>query len=461
MSTNNLPQRGRAHVLGEQAVNAVRNCFPSNWIVREQGSDYGIDMIVEIVKGTDVTAITFAVQIKGKDHPVVTKQETIKIKGIKASSINYWHRRVERVMIAAYNAEKNLVVWKWTEDIEVPETRETTIAIPIASNLMEVNWVEFTKDVEAYYSRTLQPKLQIISRSKKATNPSLGGYRKGEKQPLLDTECAITIFQEATILEYGGKVGIIDCGRNSQDEVTDWLKSNEVRELAFIAISHIHIDHYGGFARILEETARVGTIFLPPVINQYSLITKASQFKAPPAFALLLGKIQNLDDKETRFYFFSTRYWQLSMGKSKSGHPIQLEICFPYEGLKRFASRWKMYDHNSICPVFRISIGQSSFLLPGDATQSVWEELIAYNGEKIRSNGILLPHNGNFRSISKKILDKVLHKGAFPAVFQPAKKWNFPQPETFTLILKKGGILINVERRPAHIRLTAERLELG
>ena len=117
-------------------------------------------------------------------------------------------------------------------------------------------------------------------------------------------------------------------------------------------------------------------------------------------------------------------------------------------------------DHNSICPVFRVSMGKSSFLIPGDATQSVWQELIAYNGAKIRSNGILLPHNGSSQSISKKILEQILYPGAFPAVYQPEKRWGFPQKETLDLVTKKGGILINVERRPAHIRLDPERLEL-
>ena len=286
MPIHRLPQRGRAHVLGEQAVDAVKNCFPSNWIKREEGPDYGVDMVVEIVKGTDVTAIRFAVQIKGTDSNLLNKQDSVKIKGVKASAIHYWHRRPERVMIAAYVAEKNEVVWRWTEDIPEAETRVTTVPIPLESKLSEVDWEDFTKDLENYYSRFLIMKLRGIGTKKTTTKPSLAGDQKSKPLASLDAECAIDIFKEASILQYGGKVGIIDCGRNSQDEVIEWLKTNNVSNLEFIAVSHLHIDHYGGFTRILEMTNGVRNIFLPPISDRH---LAAVRFEAPPAFALLLG----------------------------------------------------------------------------------------------------------------------------------------------------------------------------
>ncbi|HMG92328.1 MAG TPA: DUF4365 domain-containing protein, partial [Chryseolinea sp.] len=107
------PQRVRQHVLGEEAVAAVHRCFPSNWIKREESSpDYGIDMVVDVVKGTNVTGIRFAIQIKGQDGPVQEGQETIKISGVKRTSVQYWHERPEPVMIAAYSAATNVVVWR-------------------------------------------------------------------------------------------------------------------------------------------------------------------------------------------------------------------------------------------------------------------------------------------------------------------------------------------------------------
>ena len=86
-------------MLGEQAVNAVRKCLPSQWITREQTVDYGIDLIVEIVNGTDVTATTFAVQIKGKERHLGGKPDALEIMGIKASTINYWPQRMKKFSV--------------------------------------------------------------------------------------------------------------------------------------------------------------------------------------------------------------------------------------------------------------------------------------------------------------------------------------------------------------------------
>ena len=62
-----LPQRPRSHVLGDAAVRAVVGWFPEEWTHREERPDYGIDLVSEIVRGTDATGINFAIQVKGKD----------------------------------------------------------------------------------------------------------------------------------------------------------------------------------------------------------------------------------------------------------------------------------------------------------------------------------------------------------------------------------------------------------
>src|SRR5258708_23543891 len=128
MASNDLPQRGRSHVLGELGVGAVKGCFPAEWICREESPDYGIDLVVEIVKGTSVTGIRFGIQVKGKD--LSQKGDSLRIGGIKASTINYWHHRSKRIMLPAYLAEKDIIVWRWGDDIAVPGTKENTITIP-------------------------------------------------------------------------------------------------------------------------------------------------------------------------------------------------------------------------------------------------------------------------------------------------------------------------------------------
>src|SRR2546427_9880847 len=61
-----FPQRTKAHITGDQAVRALRNCLPTTWICREVATDYGIDCEIEIVadSGT-VTGAILKAQVKG------------------------------------------------------------------------------------------------------------------------------------------------------------------------------------------------------------------------------------------------------------------------------------------------------------------------------------------------------------------------------------------------------------
>src|SRR5258708_40116902 len=106
MASNDLPQRGRSHVLGELGVGAVKGCFPAEWICREESPDYGIDLVVEIVKGTSVTGIRFGIQVKGKD--LSQKGDSLRIAGIKKITIHELSHSFEWIMPASCIAYKEI-----------------------------------------------------------------------------------------------------------------------------------------------------------------------------------------------------------------------------------------------------------------------------------------------------------------------------------------------------------------
>lgn len=452
-----LPQRVRQHVLGEEAVDVVRACFPKHWIKREESPDYGIDLVVEIVEGTAVTGVRFGVQIKGKGSSVEEGQKSVKISGVKKTSVAYWHRRPEPIMIAAYSASSSQVVWRWIDDISIPSTIETTISIPVSQNLATVNWTAFTSELDKRYEQLWTFRRQSLA------GVSLQGKLSLEKStrtkvPRKDyRECSLMVFKEGTIIQYGSKVGIIDCGRNSQDKMVNWLQVHQVTELEFIAISHLHSDHYSRFPRVLD-VVKVQSVFLPPIADPNGRLSRL--LTHTPAFTVVLGQLQFL---KTKIYFFSDHYEIIHL--QKGANPVVLEICFPIDALDRSSSQFKktglrMFNHNDICAVFRVSIGRTAFLVPGDASIDVWKELIKYNGERMRSHGILLPHNGSFHSISSKILKDVLYEGPFPAIYQPNSRFNLPKPETLELVRKLGGLLIKVDERHAAIEMTSSGIEL-
>jgi hypothetical protein len=83
-----LPKRPLSHIIGEQAVAALRNVLPPQWICREMSNDYGIDCEIEAVEndGT-VTGGIVKVQVKGTASNVNIKKYGI---SVSIESVRYW-----------------------------------------------------------------------------------------------------------------------------------------------------------------------------------------------------------------------------------------------------------------------------------------------------------------------------------------------------------------------------------
>jgi len=83
-----LPKRPMSHIIGDQAVLALRNSLPKEWICRELNSDYGIDCEIEVVKsdGT-VTGALCKVQVKGTNSDVELLKYGI---SISTNTVRYW-----------------------------------------------------------------------------------------------------------------------------------------------------------------------------------------------------------------------------------------------------------------------------------------------------------------------------------------------------------------------------------
>lgn len=83
-----LPKRPMSHIIGDQAVLALRNSLPKEWICRELNSDYGIDCEIEVVNsdGT-VTGALCKVQVKGTNSDIELLKYGI---SISTNTVRYW-----------------------------------------------------------------------------------------------------------------------------------------------------------------------------------------------------------------------------------------------------------------------------------------------------------------------------------------------------------------------------------
>jgi hypothetical protein len=104
-----LPKRDRRHVIGEKAVRAVMRTLPAEWIVREQGGDYGIDIEIELAS-TEVTGRLLKGQVKGHEGLAWTADKT-NLQQVKASTLEYWNQLPLPVVVFLVDVDNETVYW--------------------------------------------------------------------------------------------------------------------------------------------------------------------------------------------------------------------------------------------------------------------------------------------------------------------------------------------------------------
>lgn len=71
---------------------------------------------------------------------------------------------------------------------------------------------------------------------------------------------------DAHLIEWpSGKWVLIDCG-DPKGSLVEMLKKRKIRELEMVLVSHVHLDHFGGMAAILDSGIRVKSVYVnvPP-----------------------------------------------------------------------------------------------------------------------------------------------------------------------------------------------------
>lgn len=174
----------------------------------------------------------------------------------------------------------------------------------------------------------------------------------------------------------GDEAMLVDAGdMGGGDEVVDYLKTQGVEKLDYLVMTHPHADHIGGMPEVLEAFP-VDTVILPDAETSTKLYARV---------------LESIYDKE-----LTVR--QPIPGDSFSLGEAQCLILGPaaldYEGLNNFSV------------VLKITLGETSFLLTGDA-ESQAEQDILDTGADVRADVLKVGHHGSYTSSSQKFLDAV------------------------------------------------------
>ncbi|SOC84551.1 Tetratricopeptide repeat-containing protein [Ensifer adhaerens] len=107
-----MPQRSRTHQLEDKSINEFKRLLPEQWVCREKGRDYGVDLEVEIFDDTgQATGFFFYVQLKATDDAEKFDKVTVKI-----DRLNYLASLNVPAIIARYCEPTNGWKWIWNHE---------------------------------------------------------------------------------------------------------------------------------------------------------------------------------------------------------------------------------------------------------------------------------------------------------------------------------------------------------
>ncbi|MDO6964374.1 DUF4365 domain-containing protein [Rhizobium alvei] len=124
-----MPKRSRTHQLEDKSINEFKRLLPEQWVCREKGRDYGVDLEVEIF-GDDgqATGYFFNVQLKATDDAGRSDKVSI-----KTDRLHYLASLNVPALIARYCDPIGAWKWIWNQEalaqVMRPDTQTVTLAL--------------------------------------------------------------------------------------------------------------------------------------------------------------------------------------------------------------------------------------------------------------------------------------------------------------------------------------------
>lgn len=139
-------KRPKSHQIDAQAQRILLSKLPTNWVVREQHPDYGIDYEIEVFHGEQPAGIWFRIQLKGKEQCRET-EDSIVIP-FETDKIKYYLSKVPfPVFLFVIHVQRKEIHWLFLQKyvnevlkVENPkwvEQKSVTINIPKKNNFYD------------------------------------------------------------------------------------------------------------------------------------------------------------------------------------------------------------------------------------------------------------------------------------------------------------------------------------
>lgn len=211
---------------------------------------------------------------------------------------------------------------------------------------------------------------------------------------------------DSILIQCDGAAMLIDAGNNADaDTVVSYLKETGVTALDVVIGTHPHEDHIGSLDAVIDSFA-IGQVVMPEVT------TTTKTFK---------DVLQSIRDKDLTI---TTPVPGLSLNLGSADCTILAPNSSKYD------------DLNDWSVVVKVTYGDTSFLLMGDAGHAAEDEILA-RGFDVTADVLKVGHHGSSTATSEQFLNKVNPEYAVISV-GAGNDYGHPSADTMNLLEKKG-----------------------
>lgn len=220
---------------------------------------------------------------------------------------------------------------------------------------------------------------------------------------------------DSILIEAEDSIMLIDAGENNKGSVVaDYLEAQNISKLDYVIGTHPHSDHIGGLDTIFD-TYKVDKVIMPEVVHT----TKTYE------------DVLDVIDKKG-----------LSISKPVIGDVYPLGSA----SFTILAPNSDSYDEiNDYSIVIKLTYGDTSFLLTGDAGSLSEEEMLA-NGHDLSADVLKIGHHGSVYSTTDSFLDSVAPLYAVASVGS-GNEYGHPHTDTLAKISSHGIKLYRTDRQ--------------
>lgn len=217
-----------------------------------------------------------------------------------------------------------------------------------------------------------------------------------------------------------GKTMLVDAGTpDSFESIQGVLNGEGVTKLDVVIMTHPHSDHMGSMRKVIENYG-IGTFYMPDAVNTTSTFEKV---------------LNALESKKVK----TKVIWGSANTAIKWDDDVEVRVLSPIQGADY------QNNLNNMSLVVKVTYGETSLLLTGDAESYAEELMIASEKELLKADVLKIGHHGSSTSSSQAFLDAVQPKAVVISVGKN-NDYGHPHRETMQRLKKLGTEIYRTDK---------------